>query len=94
MSLAFALSHAAVRVAGSSDDEGFALRAAELETVMGRGLRFAEVCCQGSDGIFVAWVPMPTAIPGLVQCRCRVALREACQHGIVCSAVCLCRSFL
>ena len=46
MNLAFALSHAAVRVAGSSDDEGFALRAAELETVMGRGLRFAEVCAK------------------------------------------------
>ena len=46
MSLAFALFHAGVRVAGSSDDEGFALRAAELETVMGRGPRFAEVCAK------------------------------------------------
>ena len=46
MSLAFALLHAGVRVAGSSDDEGFALRAAELETVMGRGPRLAEVCAK------------------------------------------------
>ena len=43
--------HAGVRVAGSSDDEGFALRAAELETVIASdlraaGARFAEVCAK------------------------------------------------
>ena len=40
-----------MRVAGSSDDEGFALRAAELETVIASdlraaGARFAEVCAK------------------------------------------------
>ena len=48
MSLAFALFHAGVRVAGSSDDEGFALRA-ELETVIASDLRAAggaQVCAK------------------------------------------------
>ena len=64
MSLAFALFHAGVRITGSSDDEGFALRVAELEMVIASdlraaGARFAEVCAKAQ--VASLWLG----------CRCR-----------------------